>query len=158
MAPNKLGSERSPYLLQHASNPVNWYPWGEEAFQAAKESNKLIFLSVGYSTCHWCHVMERESFESSEVMKINKVVLRNLFYDLPFLGTCSYIRTLSRWYDIRIYAVVRMYVLCILIKSSKHMSKPFISLLSNFHLLTYICHGIIVIMLFHTSSYFLSLI
>ena len=89
MAPNKLGSERSPYLLQHASNPVNWYPWGEEAFQAAKESNKLIFLSVGYSTCHWCHVMERESFESSEVMKINKVVLRNLFYDLPFLGTCS---------------------------------------------------------------------
>ena len=64
---NKLGQEKSPYLLQHAGNPVNWYPWGEEAFQAARESNKLIFLSVGYSTCHWCHVMERESFESQEV-------------------------------------------------------------------------------------------
>lgn len=64
---NKLGSERSPYLLQHASNPVHWYPWGSQAFEAAKESNKLIFLSVGYSTCHWCHVMERESFENPEV-------------------------------------------------------------------------------------------
>ena len=65
---NKLGEEKSPYLLQHAANPVNWYPWGEQAFAAARESNKLIFLSVGYSTCHWCHVMERESFESTEVI------------------------------------------------------------------------------------------
>ena len=64
---NKLGTEKSPYLLQHATNPVHWFPWGEEAFAAARESNKLIFLSVGYSTCHWCHVMERESFESEEV-------------------------------------------------------------------------------------------
>lgn len=70
MTSNKLIEERSPYLLQHASNPVYWYPWGEEAFQAAIESNKLIFLSVGYSTCHWCHVMERESFESQEVAQI----------------------------------------------------------------------------------------
>ena len=67
---NKLKDERSPYLLQHASNPVHWYPWGEEAFKAAKEKNKMIFLSVGYSTCHWCHVMERESFESDEVFSI----------------------------------------------------------------------------------------
>ena len=64
---NRLGSERSPYLLQHKDNPVHWYPWGPEAFQAAKSQNKMIFLSVGYSTCHWCHVMERESFESQEV-------------------------------------------------------------------------------------------
>ena len=67
---NRLKDERSPYLLQHAANPVHWYPWGEEAFKAAKDKNKMIFLSVGYSTCHWCHVMERESFESEEVSKI----------------------------------------------------------------------------------------
>jgi hypothetical protein len=67
---NLLGEERSPYLLQHAQNPVHWYPWGEAAFQAAREGNKLIFLSVGYSTCHWCHVMERESFENDEVGEI----------------------------------------------------------------------------------------
>ena len=65
---NRLKEERSPYLLQHATNPVHWYPWGEEAFKASKEKNKMIFLSVGYSTCHWCHVMERESFESNEVL------------------------------------------------------------------------------------------
>ena len=65
---NHLINETSPYLLQHATNPVHWYPWGEEAFKAAKEKNKMIFLSVGYSTCHWCHVMERESFESNEVI------------------------------------------------------------------------------------------
>lgn len=55
--PNKLANEKSPYLLQHAFNPVNWYPWGEEAFAKAKAENKPIFLSIGYSTCHWCHVM-----------------------------------------------------------------------------------------------------
>ncbi len=65
--PNRLLNEKSPYLLQHANNPVNWYPWGEEAFQAAKEQNKPIFLSIGYSTCHWCHVMEHESFEDPEI-------------------------------------------------------------------------------------------
>lgn len=65
--PNQLFREKSPYLLQHAYNPVNWLPWGEEAFQKATEEDKPIFLSIGYSTCHWCHVMERESFEDQEV-------------------------------------------------------------------------------------------
>ena len=62
---NKLLQETSPYLLQHAHNPVNWYPWGEEALQRAKEENKPILVSIGYSACHWCHVMERESFEDA---------------------------------------------------------------------------------------------
>ena len=67
---NRLATEKSPYLLQHAHNPVDWYPWGEEAFEKAKRENKPIFLSVGYSTCHWCHVMERESFADSEIAKL----------------------------------------------------------------------------------------
>ena len=66
---NRLAKEKSPYLLQHAHNPVDWYPWGDEAFKTAKEQNKLILLSIGYSTCHWCHVMERESFENEEIAK-----------------------------------------------------------------------------------------
>ncbi|MDH7592912.1 MAG: thioredoxin domain-containing protein [Methanomicrobiales archaeon] len=64
---NRLASERSPYLLLHAFNPVDWYPWGEEAFGKAKREERPIFLSIGYSTCHWCHVMERESFEDEEL-------------------------------------------------------------------------------------------
>lgn len=64
--PNKLINEKSPYLFQHAYNPVNWYSWGEEAFEKAKAEDKPIFLSIGYSTCHWCHVMEHESFENNE--------------------------------------------------------------------------------------------
>ncbi len=68
--PNRLIHEKSPYLQQHAYNPVDWYPWGEEAFQKAINENKPIFLSIGYSTCHWCHVMEYESFEDEEVAKI----------------------------------------------------------------------------------------
>jgi uncharacterized protein YyaL (SSP411 family) len=67
---NKLAHEKSPYLLQHAHNPVDWYPWGEEAFAKARRENKPIFLSVGYSTCHWCHVMAHESFESEEIAAI----------------------------------------------------------------------------------------
>jgi uncharacterized protein YyaL (SSP411 family) len=67
---NRLAREKSPYLLQHAHNPVDWYPWGEEAFAKARRENKPIFLSVGYSTCHWCHVMAHESFESEEVAAI----------------------------------------------------------------------------------------
>ena len=67
---NRLLNEKSPYLLQHANNPVDWYPWGDEAFIKAKEENKPIFLSIGYSTCHWCHVMAHESFEDDEVAKI----------------------------------------------------------------------------------------
>ena len=64
---NRLGTESSPYLLQHATNPIDWYPWGQEAFEKAKRENKLIFLSIGYSTCHWCHVMAHESFEDKAV-------------------------------------------------------------------------------------------
>lgn len=64
---NRLISEKSPYLLQHAHNPVDWYPWGDEAFSKAKSENKPVFLSIGYSTCHWCHVMAHESFEDAEV-------------------------------------------------------------------------------------------
>jgi uncharacterized protein YyaL (SSP411 family) len=65
--PNRLINEKSPYLLQHAHNPVEWYPWGEEAFTKAREENKPIFLSIGYSTCYWCHVMEREVFENENI-------------------------------------------------------------------------------------------
>ncbi len=65
--PNRLIHEKSPYLQQHASNPVDWFAWGKEAFEKAKDEHKPIFLSVGYSTCHWCHVMERESFENPEI-------------------------------------------------------------------------------------------
>lgn len=67
---NRLKNEKSPYLLQHADNPVDWYAWGEEAFERAEKENKPIFLSIGYSTCHWCHVMEHESFEDPEVAKL----------------------------------------------------------------------------------------
>ena len=67
---NRLAHEKSPYLLQHAHNPVDWYPWGKDAFAKARQENKPIFLSVGYSTCHWCHVMAHESFESEEVAAI----------------------------------------------------------------------------------------
>jgi uncharacterized protein len=67
MPTNRLAQEKSPYLLQHAHNPVDWYPWGEAAFEKARLENKPIFLSIGYSTCHWCHVMEHESFENEEI-------------------------------------------------------------------------------------------
>ena len=67
---NRLAKEKSPYLLQHAGNPVDWYPWGDEAFARARAEDKPIFLSIGYSTCHWCHVMERESFENEDVAAV----------------------------------------------------------------------------------------
>lgn len=67
---NRLSLEKSSYLLQHATNPVEWYPWGDEALEQAKKEDKMIFLSVGYSTCHWCHVMEKESFENEEIAQI----------------------------------------------------------------------------------------
>lgn len=70
MNPNRLISEKSPYLLQHAYNPVDWYPWGQDAFDKAKRDNKPVFLSIGYSTCHWCHVMEKESFEDEQVAEL----------------------------------------------------------------------------------------
>src|SRR5436190_2710462 len=65
--PNRLSLEASPYLLQHGQNPVDWYPWGPEALAAAKKDDKPILLSIGYSACHWCHVMERESFENPAI-------------------------------------------------------------------------------------------
>src|SRR3990172_12032962 len=68
--PNRLIREKSPYLLQHAYNPVDWYPWGEEAFAKAKSEDKPVFVSIGYSTCHWCHVMEKECFDDEEVAKL----------------------------------------------------------------------------------------
>ena len=67
---NRLAKERSPYLLQHAANPVDWYPWGDEAFERARTEDKPIFVSIGYSTCHWCHVMEHESFEDSSIAEL----------------------------------------------------------------------------------------
>ncbi len=67
---NRLGREHSPYLLQHANNPVDWYAWGDEAFAAARAQDKPIFLSIGYSTCHWCHVMEHESFEDADIARV----------------------------------------------------------------------------------------
>ncbi|HBE69500.1 MAG TPA: thioredoxin domain-containing protein, partial [Planctomycetaceae bacterium] len=68
--PNRLADSSSPYLLQHKDNPVDWYPWGEEAFEKARNEDKPIFLSVGYSACHWCHVMEHESFENEQIAAI----------------------------------------------------------------------------------------
>lgn len=78
---NRLIREKSPYLLQHAHNPVDWYPWGNEAFQAARDQDKPIFLSIGYATCHWCHVMERESFENPQVAKLMNDTFINIKVD-----------------------------------------------------------------------------
>ena len=77
--PNRLANENSPYLLQHASNPVDWYPWGQEALEAARRQNKPIFLSIGYAACHWCHVMERESFEdqrTADLLNANFIAIK----------------------------------------------------------------------------------
>src|ERR1700722_273941 len=78
---NRLIHEKSPYLLQHAHNPVDWFPWSKEAFDLAKESDKPIFLSIGYATCHWCHVMEHESFENQEIAKLMNNTFVNIKID-----------------------------------------------------------------------------
>jgi len=78
---NQLVGEKSPYLLQHAHNPVNWMPWGPAAFEKAKKENKPIFLSIGYSTCHWCHVMAHESFENEEIAAIMNAGFINIKVD-----------------------------------------------------------------------------
>ena len=78
---NKLINETSPYLLQHAHNPVEWYPWGTEALQKAREENKVILVSIGYSACHWCHVMERESFEDEATAKLMNDLFINIKID-----------------------------------------------------------------------------
>ena len=79
--PNKLIHESSPYLLQHAHNPVEWYPWGEEALTKAKTEDKPIFLSIGYSACHWCHVMAHESFEDENIAEIMNKKFINIKVD-----------------------------------------------------------------------------
>ncbi len=79
--PNRLLAEKSPYLQQHAHNPVDWYPWGDEAFERARAEEKPIFLSIGYSTCHWCHVMERESFEDPETARLMNELFINIKVD-----------------------------------------------------------------------------
>ena len=78
---NRLINEKSPYLLQHADNPVDWYPWSQKAFEKAKRENKPIFLSIGYSTCHWCHVMEHESFEDPQVAALMNDVFVSIKVD-----------------------------------------------------------------------------
>src|SRR5438552_5360057 len=78
---NRLIHETSPYLLQHAHNPVDWYPWGDEAFQKAKSENKPILLSIGYSACHWCHVMERESFENEKIAALMNDLFVSIILD-----------------------------------------------------------------------------
>src|SRR6476619_2951731 len=79
--PNRLAGETSPYLQQHASNPVDWYPWGEEALTRAKRENKPILLSIGYSACHWCHVMAHESFEDADVAAAMNAAFVNIKVD-----------------------------------------------------------------------------
>ena len=81
MSKNSLSDAQSPYLLQHADNPVHWYAWGDDAFQAAREQDKPIFLSIGYATCHWCHVMAHESFEDEAVAKLMNETFINIKVD-----------------------------------------------------------------------------
>ena len=79
--PNRLQYEKSPYLLQHAENPVDWRPWGADAFEEARRADKPVLLSIGYSTCHWCHVMAHESFEDETVAEaINRELEKALVY------------------------------------------------------------------------------
>src|SRR3990172_8658404 len=78
---NRLSRETSPYLLQHAHNPVDWYPWGPEAVERARREDKAILLSVGYSACHWCHVMERESFEDEQIAGLMNELFVNIKVD-----------------------------------------------------------------------------
>ena len=89
---NRLAKETSPYLLLHAHNPVDWYAWGEESLSKAKAEGKLIFLSIGYSSCYWCHVMERESFMDDEIAALSERTLR-LHQGRP-RGTARYRRDL----------------------------------------------------------------
>ena len=79
--PNRLADETSPYLLQHADNPVDWYPWGREALTLARETGKPVLLSVGYSACHWCHVMAHESFEDEATAELMNELFVNIKVD-----------------------------------------------------------------------------
>ena len=80
-SPNRLIHETSPYLQQHAHNPVDWYPWGPEALEAAAKLDRPIFLSIGYSACHWCHVMEHESFENAAIAALMNRYFINIKVD-----------------------------------------------------------------------------
>ena len=80
-SPNRLAAETSPYLLQHAHNPVDWYSWGPEALQRARDEDRPILLSVGYAACHWCHVMERESFEDEGTAALMNKLFVNIKVD-----------------------------------------------------------------------------
>ena len=79
---NKLIGETSPYLLQHAHNPVDWYPWGDEAFERARAEDKPVLVSIGYSACHWCHVMEHESFEDEKIAELQNRHFINIKVDM----------------------------------------------------------------------------
>src|SRR5574340_1317062 len=79
--PTRLATEPSPYLQQHADNPVDWYPWGQEALEKARRERRPILLSIGYSACHWCHVMERESFEDEETARLMNAHFVNIKVD-----------------------------------------------------------------------------
>src|SRR6476620_11317007 len=81
MVMNRLAQETSPYLLQHADNPVDWYAWGDEAFERARTEDKPVLLSVGYAACHWCHVMEHESFEDAETAQVMNDLFVNVKVD-----------------------------------------------------------------------------
>ena len=103
---NHLKDQTSPYLLQHAENPVDWYPWGAQAFEKARTEDKPVFLSIGYSTCHWCHVMAHESFEDDEIagilnrsfvpVKVDKEERRNSPRRTASCSCCSIIKGLPR--------------------------------------------------------------
>ena len=84
---NKLVNEKSLYLKQHATNPVDWYPWGDEALQNAKKIDKLLLISVGYSSCHWCHVMEEESFTDYEVAEVMNANFINIKVDMRIFSS-----------------------------------------------------------------------
>jgi uncharacterized protein len=100
---NRLADETSPYLLQHAHNPVDWYPWGREALDRAKREDRPIFLSIGYAACHWCHVMERESFEDPAIaalmnerfvsIKVDREGSRWTAKSAPTWTTCTWPRS-----------------------------------------------------------------
>ncbi|MGZ4919477.1 MAG: thioredoxin domain-containing protein [Halobacteriota archaeon] len=102
---NRLAREKSPYLLQHAHNPVDWYPWGREAFDTAQEQNKPIFLSIGYSTCHWCHVMAHESFEDPEIAALMNDAFVNVKVDREerpdvdavYMSACQALTGIGGW-------------------------------------------------------------
>ena len=102
---NNLANSQSPYLIQHASNPVDWYPWDEKAFKKAEKENKPIFLSIGYSTCHWCHVMNDESFEDltvAELMNQNFVNIKVDREEMPeidhlYMSVCQAMTGRGGW-------------------------------------------------------------